>query len=75
MRFSYAAEPARYLEEIQRFDQLVTPEVISDLVDTFETTIGEAYRHDPFLEQESLHDQAESLKQRAERQHQAIAGP
>ena len=69
-----SAEYARYTAEIERFDQLVSPEVIAHWIDTFEATLGEAYRHDPILAQESLHDQAESLKQRAERQHDAIAG-
>jgi len=74
MRFLYSAEYARYAAEIERFDDLVSPEIIAHWIDTFEATLGEAYRHDPFLEQESLHDQAESLRLRAERQHEAIAG-
>jgi len=75
MRLLYSADYARYLEEVERFDQLVTPEVMVRWIDTFEATLGEAYQHDRFLERESLHDQAESLKQRAERQHEAIAAP
>lgn len=75
MRFLYSTDYARYLEEIERFDQLVSPEVIAGLIDGFEATLGEAYQHDRFLEQESLHDQAESIKRRAERQHEAIVAP
>lgn len=75
MRCLFSAEYARYSEEVERFDELVTPEVSADLVDAFATTIDEAYRHDRFFENESLHDHAQRLKQRAERQHTAIAAP
>lgn len=73
MRFLYADARARYFEELWRFDRIVTPERFGELVDEFEATIDEAYQHDPFLRDESLHEQAEALKRRAERQHEAIA--
>ena len=75
MRFLYSAEHERFVKEVERFDELVSPEVSARLIDRFEATIDEAYGHDRFLQQESLHEQAESLKQRAERQHRAIAAP
>jgi len=72
MRFLYADAHASYLEELQRFDRIVTPERFGELVDEFEATIQEAYEHDPFLRDEPLHEQAEALKRRAERQHATI---
>jgi spore coat protein CotH len=71
MRFLYANAHASYLEELERFDRIVTPERFGELVDEFEATIQEAYRHDPLLRDEPLDEQARALKRRSERQHEA----
>ena len=73
MRFFYRDDHAGYVEELRRFDQLVTPEVFADWVDAFEATIGEAYRHDRLLSGKPLHEQAEELKRRAEQQHEVLS--
>lgn len=74
MRLLYQEEQALYLEELRRLNRLVTPEVFSQLVDEFASTIREAYEHDPLLRGASLSEQAAALRRRAEQQHAAISG-
>lgn len=73
MRHLYDDERHRYLEELRRLNRLVTPAVFASLVDEFGTEIRRAYEHDAFLNGTSLTEQSETLKLRAERQHEAIS--
>ncbi len=72
-RLLYAARQPAYLGQLQRLNQLVTPEVVARLVQAFESAIREAYEHDPFLRGKPLAEQADAIERRAEQQHAAIS--